>query len=86
VGVPAQDVTIPLPLIQDHQIRIQGSATYLPADYAEAIELLQSGAVRAADIVTNTQPLTDVAAAFERSQSGHDIKVLVVIDTEAFNA
>jgi hypothetical protein len=23
---------------------------------------------------------------FERSQSGHDIKVLVVIDTEAFNA
>jgi 2-desacetyl-2-hydroxyethyl bacteriochlorophyllide A dehydrogenase len=86
VGVPAQDVTIPLPLIQDHQIRIQGSATYLPADYAEAIELLQSGAVRAADIVTNTQPLTDVAAAFERSQSGHDIKVLVVIDTEAFDA
>jgi 2-desacetyl-2-hydroxyethyl bacteriochlorophyllide A dehydrogenase len=86
VGVPAQDVTIPLPLIQDHQIRIQGSATYLPPDYAEAIELLRSGAVRAADIVTNIQPLTDVATAFERSQSGHDIKVLVVIDPETFNA
>jgi 2-desacetyl-2-hydroxyethyl bacteriochlorophyllide A dehydrogenase len=86
VGVPAQDVTIPLPLIQDHQIRIQGSATYLPGDYAEAIELLRSGTVRAADIVTATQPLAHVAAAFEQSQSGQDIKVLVVIDDEAFNA
>jgi 2-desacetyl-2-hydroxyethyl bacteriochlorophyllide A dehydrogenase len=86
VGVPAQDVTIPLALIQDHQIRIQGSATYLPPDYAEAIDLLRSGAVRATDIVTNVQPLADVATAFERSQSGADIKVLVVIDPEAFDA
>ena len=40
VGVPAADVTIPLALVQDHQIRIQGSATYLPEDYAESIRLL----------------------------------------------
>ena len=36
VGVPAREVTIPLPIVQDHQIRIQGSATYLPRDYQES--------------------------------------------------
>ena len=40
VGVPAAEVTVPLPIVQDHQIRIQGSATYLPEDYAESAGLL----------------------------------------------
>jgi hypothetical protein len=43
VGVPARDVTVPLPIVQDHQIRIQGSATYLPEDYAESADLLRRG-------------------------------------------
>ena len=80
VGVPAADVTVPLPIIQDHQIRIQGSATYLPEDYADSIALLQSGAVRAEDFVTATRPLEQVAEAFELSSSGHQIKVLVTLD------
>jgi hypothetical protein len=40
--------------VHDHQIRIQGSDTYLPEDCKEAIRLLQSGAVRSSDIVTVT--------------------------------
>ncbi len=79
VGVPAADVTIPLALVQDHQIRIQGSATYLPDDYREAIRLLQDGAVRSADIVTATRPMDEVAEAFDLSASGHHVKVLVTI-------
>ena len=43
VGVPAQAVTVPLPIVQDHQIRIQGSATYLPADFRESADLLRAG-------------------------------------------
>jgi hypothetical protein len=31
VGGPTADVTIPLPIVQDQQIHIQGSATYLPS-------------------------------------------------------
>ena len=73
------DVTIPLANVQDHQIRIQGSATYLPEDYAESIRLLQAGAVRAADIVTATRSMEEVAEAFDLSASGHHIKVLVTI-------
>jgi 2-desacetyl-2-hydroxyethyl bacteriochlorophyllide A dehydrogenase len=77
VGVPATDVTVPLPIVQDHQIRIQGSATYLPEDYRDAVDLLGRGAVKTADFVTATRPLDQVAEAFEIASSGEHVKVLV---------
>ena len=79
VGVPAQPVTIPLPIVQDHQIRIQGSATYLPEDFSESADLLRTGAVKAADFVTATRPLAQVAEAFELASSGNHVKVLIRI-------
>jgi 2-desacetyl-2-hydroxyethyl bacteriochlorophyllide A dehydrogenase len=79
VGVPAREVTVPLPIVQDHQIRIQGSATYLPEDYAESALLLGRGAVRTADFVTATRPLDQVAEAFELASSGNHLKVLVTV-------
>jgi 2-desacetyl-2-hydroxyethyl bacteriochlorophyllide A dehydrogenase len=79
VGVPARDVTVPLPIVQDHQIRIQGSATYLPEDYAESASLLDRGAVRTTDFVTATRPLAQVAEAFELASSGNHLKVLVTV-------
>ena len=79
VGVPARDVTVPLPIVQDHQIRIQGSVTYLPEDCAESAGLLGRGAVRAADFVTATRPLDQVAEAFELASSGQHVKVLVTV-------
>lgn len=77
VGVPTRDVTIPLPLIQDRQIRIQGSATYLPDDYREAMEILAAGKVSAEDFITATYPLDEASAAFEASSGGEHVKVLV---------
>ncbi len=57
VGVPAREVTVPLPIVQDHQIRIQGSATYLPEDYQESAGLLRRGAVlRRGLLLTATRP------------------------------
>jgi len=79
VGVPAGEVSIPLPVVQDHQIRIQGSATYLPLDYDESIRMLQAGAVRAGDIVTSQLPLTRAAEAFELSAGGHQVKVVLTV-------
>jgi threonine dehydrogenase-like Zn-dependent dehydrogenase len=61
----------------DQAIRIQGSATYLPADFRDSAELLRSGAVKAADFVTATRPLAQVAEAFELASSGNHVKVLV---------
>jgi 2-desacetyl-2-hydroxyethyl bacteriochlorophyllide A dehydrogenase len=77
VGVPSADVTIPLPVIQDQQVRIQGSATYLPQDYATAIEMLRDGDVRAANFITAQFPIEQASEAFEASASGEHIKVLV---------
>jgi 2-desacetyl-2-hydroxyethyl bacteriochlorophyllide A dehydrogenase len=79
VGVPAREVTIALPIVQDHQIRIQGSATYLPEDYEESVSLLSRGAVKTADFVTATRPLAQVAEAFELASSGNHVKVLITV-------
>jgi Zn-dependent alcohol dehydrogenase len=84
VGVPADDVAVPLPVVQDHQICIQGSATYLPEDYAESIRLLVEGDVRVDDIVTAEVPLTRVADAYALSSGGEHVKVLVAVDEQLF--
>jgi 2-desacetyl-2-hydroxyethyl bacteriochlorophyllide A dehydrogenase len=78
VGVPARDVAVPLPLVQDQQIRIQGSATYMGEDYRESMRLLQTGAVRKRDIVTAVHGLEAAADAFADAASGEHVKVLVV--------
>ena len=77
VGVPSADVLIPTIVVQDNQIRIQGCATYVPEDYATAIEMLQAGAVKAQDFVTAQFPLTEAEEAFTASSSGNEIKVLI---------
>jgi 2-desacetyl-2-hydroxyethyl bacteriochlorophyllide A dehydrogenase len=77
VGVPTGRVSVPLPDIQDMQVRIQGSATYLPEDYEEAIATLIAGRVRPEDIITASFPLDQVADAFAATASGQHIKVIV---------
>ncbi|MFF5081212.1 zinc-binding dehydrogenase [Actinoplanes sp. NPDC000266] len=77
VGVPPADVSIPLPLIQDSQLRLQGSATYLPDDFAEAIRLLVTGEVDVSRLVGATYPLAEAASAFDDAASGRYLKVLL---------
>jgi 2-desacetyl-2-hydroxyethyl bacteriochlorophyllide A dehydrogenase len=80
VGVPAAPVTVPLPEIQDLQVRIQGSATYTREDVAAAIGMLAAGLVDADDIVTARYPFERVAEAFAEASSGRQVKVLVTAD------
>ena len=78
VGVPAAPVTVPLPEIQDLQVRLQGSATYTRADYHTAMDMLRSGLVNAADIVTAQYPIDRAAEAFAEASSGRQVKVVVL--------
>jgi 2-desacetyl-2-hydroxyethyl bacteriochlorophyllide A dehydrogenase len=80
VGVPAAPVTVPLPEIQDLQVRIQGSATYTHDDLAGAISMLAAGLVDPQDIITARYPLTEVAAAFAAASTGTNVKVVVTAD------
>lgn len=77
VGVPAGPVSVPLPLLQDHQVRLQGSATYLAEDYALSMRIIAAGAVDAAEMITMVAPLDEVAAAFAAARSGEHVKVLI---------
>ena len=80
VGVPSAPVTVPLPEVQDRQVRIQGSATYVREDYAEAISLLGQGLVRPEDFITARYPLSEAPAAFEAASSGREVKVAILGD------
>ncbi len=82
VGVPVGPVTVPLPEIQDLQVRIQGSATYTRADYAESMAMISAGLVRPEDFVTAQYPFSEVAAAFDEASSGRQVKVVVLADSE----
>lgn len=77
VGVPAKEVLVPLPIIQDHQIRIQGSATYLPEDYRDSIKIISQSAFDAQDFVTAIFPKSEAQKAFDTAINGEQIKVLI---------
>jgi 2-desacetyl-2-hydroxyethyl bacteriochlorophyllide A dehydrogenase len=77
VGVPPGPVTVPLHTIQDSQLRIQGSATYLPDDFAEATRLLVDGVIQVGELVTARHPIGAAAAAFADAAGGAHIKVLI---------
>src|SRR5690242_14342758 len=51
-GVRAAAVTGSLSIIQDHQIRFHGRATYLLVDYAESAALLSAGIFMKVDFIT----------------------------------
>jgi len=78
IGVPEKSVKIPLPIIQDHQICIQGAATYLAEDYADAIKIIRSGAVSPEAIITSTYPLADADKAFAAAARGDEVKVVLL--------
>lgn len=77
VGVPAQPVDVALPQVQDLQLRIQGSATYMPEDYEESIAIIRAGKVRVHDFITSEFPLDQVANAFAASSGGEEVKVVL---------
>jgi len=78
VGVAENDVRVPLPIIQDREIRISGSAMYVASDVKRAIELIASGAVPAGELVTATLPLAEAREAFQRAAAGDEVKVQLV--------
>ena len=77
VGVATGPVRIPLPIVQDREIRLEGSAMYVKQDVERAIKLMQSGVVPIAEIVTATYPLEQAAEAFAAAGKGDQVKVML---------
>jgi 2-desacetyl-2-hydroxyethyl bacteriochlorophyllide A dehydrogenase len=74
-GVPRGAVQVPLPLVQDREVRIQGTAMYTREDVLRAIGLVADGRVPAARLVTAEFPLERTAEAFRAASAGSEIKV-----------
>lgn len=77
VGVPPREATLPMPIIQDFEIRIQGCAAYTEADVEAALGIARAGGIPVAELVSATYPLDDLATAFETAAATSSGKVLV---------
>ena len=79
VGGARRPVTIDLPVLQEYQVRLQGSATYVWEDFDRAIEILAD--LDADRFVTATFPIDQAAEAFAAISSGTEVKILVAGDS-----
>lgn len=77
VGVPARPVPLPMPLVQDWEIRVQGCAAYTETDVATALAIAVDGGIPTEEIVSGTYVLDDVARAFAAATEEPSGKVLV---------
>lgn len=77
VGVASHDLTVPIPLIQDQQVRLQGSATYLGEDMQDAMRILATSDMRTEDYVTTVLKLDQAAEAFALAAGGEQVKVVL---------
>ncbi|SRR5579875_537821 len=80
VGVPAADVNIPLAIVQDREIRLEGSAMYTRVDMQRAIELVGAPGFPLHELVTATLPFDKAPEAFDLAASGDQVKVQLVVN------
>lgn len=77
VGVPPRDASLPMPIIQDWEIRVQGSASYTEADIHTSLEIAVAGGIPTAEIVSATYGLDEIADAFAAATADSTGKLLV---------
>ena len=75
VGVPPRDFSLPMPLVQDWELRIQGCANYTEEDVVTALGMAQD--LPADDIISDRFPFAEAVAAFERAAQNTSGKVVV---------
>lgn len=77
VGVPSGPVVLPLPQLQDLQVRLQGSAMFTRDDFLESMAMIEAGLVRPDDFVTASFAFEDSVEAFRSAWTGEQVKVVV---------
>ena len=59
------------------ELTLIGARVYERPDFEEAVNLLETGAIPAAELITRIEPLDAVATAFAELESGRAMKVLI---------
>lgn len=73
--MPGSDVRLPLAIVQDHEIRLQGTAMHTRKDMEPAMRIIAEGKVDVSSLVTKTVPLADNSEGFRAADSGGEIKI-----------
>lgn len=77
VGGPRAWARIDLPVLQEYEVRLQGSATYTKKDFERSIALIRDGAVDASRLITSVYPLERATEAFAAIAAGGEVKIVV---------
>lgn len=82
VGVFADLGTINMGFIQDHELRLIGTAMYRAEDYIKAIELAGAGLIELETLITNRVKFQDYLQAYQiiEKQKDQAMKVMVTFD------
>jgi len=80
LGVPTDRRSVALPLVQDREITIQGSAMYVRRDVERALQIVRSGGVETRRLITGRFPIDAAPQAFEAAASPEHVKVYVYTD------
>lgn len=78
VGLPGT-TPVRIDLIQDREIRLEGSLMYVAADFTKAMSLIGSGAVAAGEFITATFQFHEADKAFAASRDPEQVKVLITV-------
>lgn len=82
VGVVPDLCSINMGFVQDHELRISGTAMYRVEDYREAIELVAAGKIELSALITNHVPFTKYADAYKLVEEEKDKVMKIIIDME----
>jgi 2-desacetyl-2-hydroxyethyl bacteriochlorophyllide A dehydrogenase len=75
VGVPPRDFAIPMPLVQDWELRVQGCANYAEEDIVTSLGMAQD--LPDKEIISDHFPFAQAAMAFERAARLASGKVVI---------
>jgi threonine dehydrogenase-like Zn-dependent dehydrogenase len=75
VGVPPKEFALPMPLVQDWELRVQGCANYTEQDILTALQMAAD--LPADEIISDHFPFTDAAVAFQWAGRNTTGKVVV---------
>lgn len=76
-GMGRDECTFPIMAACTKELTIRGSFRYSQGDYATALNLVSSGAVKVKDVISRTVKFEDALQAFEDIRDGKGIKVLI---------
>ncbi len=82
VGVFADLGTINMGFVQDHELRIIGTAMYRVEDYIEAIRLVGEGLIEFDSLITHRVPFSEYEKAYKIIDEQKDKAMKVLIDMD----